>query len=446
MVQDNLVVETDSIFVADEYTAAFDIVDDLSDSGILSKAYTDLSTLREALSTHRRVVLFVGTSFDPEHDTIRLVEALRYEASTHGRKLVVILVTPDTDSQLVMAAARAGVFRTMKKATRHGLLKIIAQDAIAELDASMDDVAMPMDSITSQGSVSDSNGDVELLSSKDPVSENTPVTGEVDTPLDNVSARGLQSSSDEEVNDFVSTDGIADGHRYPMERMIVLNNIPDEPGIITFYDEDEHPLMIEWAGNLNQRLNYYVDLHPSFSEVAKRAKAFDVLSTMDKDQEAKIFDRLVNKFGKFPLLMTEAPAGSSHYGTSSDSINKNEVDAGRITTYTHTKDLKMLDGIKALIARNPEDPETQDWLAFSLYSNNLLDEAIEWYTKLITKGSRREEHFFYCGNAFFKKGDVAKAVKLWTVSAKIRPEGAIAKKSRLRIEKVGIGKLQTPAK
>ena len=438
-----------SIFVADEYASAFDTVDNISDSGFASKAFTELGSLRIALNSAPFAVLFVGATFDPAHDTIDLIAALKYEASTHNRVLIVILVTDDTDTSLVMAAARAGAFRTMKKSISTGLLKIIIEDAFAEVEN--DSTKLTGKHVESAMSVSETSLKAPPIFPADSSGSNgegaeggnviaPPQPVEEGSPLDNVSEKGKQLPQGDGDEQYLARDGIDDGHRYPMDRMIVLNNVPDEPGIITFYDEDEQPLMIEWAGNLNQRLNYYVDLHPALSEVARKAKTFDILSTMDKEQEAKIFDRLTNKFGRYPLLMKEAPAGSSHYGHAPDSLHKDEVDAGRITHYTHTNDTKMLDGIKSLLAKNPESPETQDWLAFTLYSNNLLDEAIEWYTKLITKGSRREEHFFYCGNAFFKKGQVDKALKLWTVSAKIKPHGAIARKSKLRIAQVTQGK------
>jgi len=400
VVAENATKKNTQIFVADEYASAYDLVDDIRETGVVAIAFTELSTLRQALSEAQEALLFLGSAFDPVNDCLKLTGALKLDALNHRRRLVVILVTPETDTKLVMEAAKVGVFRTMKRAVNTGLLKIIIADAIAEID----------------------------LIDLDP----EPVTD--DSPLDHVSESGKVKKEDDDP--YVSKDGVSDGHRYPMERMIVLNNIPDEPGIITFYDEEEHPLMVEWAGNLNQRLNYYVDLHPGLSDVAKKARTFDVLCTMDQTQESKIFDRLTNKFSKFPLLMKQAPFGSAHYGLKPEAVHQDDTDGGRITQYTHTEDTKMLDGIKSLLAKDPKDPETQDWLAFTLYSNNLLDEAIEWYTRLITQGSRREEHFFYCGNAFFKKGNKDKALKLWKVSAKLRPDGSIAKKSLLRIQEV----------
>ena len=410
----------------DDRLSVGDLTVEMQEQGYQVLPCKDFEELRQVLRQLPKTLLFIDIRFGKQHAIERIPELLA-DAQFGRRNLVVLVTSAVTNSKLALAATKAGAFRYVTKPLRPSLLKLMLQDAFRELDAGGS--KPPSQEAAAKAAEQAKEAPVpEYDAFADFTLPPKPPQG--DTPLDHISVES-GAGSDGQV-------GVNPGKRYPMERMAVLSNAPEEPGVITFYDNEGDPLMVEWAGNLNQRLSYYVDLHPGLSEVARKAKWFDVFPTMDREQEAKIFDRLVNKLGKFPSLMKEAPHGSSHEGTNqANEPAKSPTMAGRVTQYNASPDRRMLDGIRSILAENPSDPETQDWLAFTLYSNNLLDEAIEWYTKLITKGSRREEHFFYCANAFYKKGDVARAVKLWQVAAKLNPGSAIAQKSAQRLAKAG---------
>jgi tetratricopeptide (TPR) repeat protein len=115
------------------------------------------------------------------------------------------------------------------------------------------------------------------------------------------------------------------------------------------------------------------------------------------------------------------------------------LDPRQVTSYKATTDSKMEQKLRRLLAQQPTDPETLDWLAYTLYSNNLLDEAIGCYTQLLAAGSSRPEHYFYCGNAKWKKGDRPAALELWAAAQRMDPAGLIGRKARARSEQATAG-------
>ncbi len=235
--------------------------------------------------------------------------------------------------------------------------------------------------------------------------------------------------------DFSPLAHVHNSRMQPLNRLQVLQ-APEEPGVITFFDEKRKPVIVEWAGNLCQRLQYYLGRPATLCEVRAAARFFEVLATMDNGQEAKVFDRLVNEFGEWPSLMREAPAGARNSTPpGGEDAHGEEV----VTHYQSSSDPKLIARVRELIEQNPTEPALMDWIAFTLYSNNLLDESITWYIKLFKAGSHQANHYFYCANALYKKGFVDRALKMWQVAAKLEPNSVIARKSQRRMDAVKSG-------
>jgi len=224
---------------------------------------------------------------------------------------------------------------------------------------------------------------------------------------------------------------------HPFNRLQVLQMAPEESGVITFYDEHRAPLAVEWANNLGQRLHYYLERPMTTSELRSLTRFFEVLPTMDRGQEAKVFDRLVNDFGAWPSLMQAAPAGARHTVRPDDGAGGQNDEV--VTHYQSSADPKLIERVREVMAQNPTELPLLDWIAFTLYSNNLLDESIEWYIKLFKAGSRQANHYFYCANALYKRGYVEKAAKLWQVAVKLEPGSVIARKAERRLASIEEG-------
>jgi len=106
---------------------------------------------------------------------------------------------------------------------------------------------------------------------------------------------------------------------------------------------------------------------------------------------------------------------------------------GQITEYTEGSG-EGIEEVRMMLTNDPENLDLQDWLAFMLYTNNELDEAIELYKKLLAAEHRAENQHFYLGNAYYKKGLIKLAIEEWKRVVGLDPESKIGKKAAVRIE------------
>ncbi len=213
-----------------------------------------------------------------------------------------------------------------------------------------------------------------------------------------------------------------------------LAETPASPGVLVLYDSGREPLYVEWSACLRRRLTDLVEGGVFTEKERKRVRYFEFLETVDSLQAAKVFDKFVNYIGSFPALMKVAPDGARHLRCPSVAANT-RTNVGRVTQYNMTIDSKMVQKLRQKAALNPGDRMTCEWLAFALYSNNLLEEAIDYYQKLIDVFEPREEYYFYCANAFYKRGNIARAISMWRVACKMAPDTMIARKSTARADR-----------
>ena len=379
----------------------------------LKEMFASLKPLKEAL-------LFIDMHID-NMDCLELLPKIISRAEQVGRQYIILAMSDFGGATIALSVTKAGAFRYLKKP----ILDTILQSALNEAEEELrhgGSKGKEIERFVKQAEPEPAPEPEVPIEPPEVKKKATPIVNEPDEIKVITIKRGGKDSADE----------ILGGRKHSMERMTVLRIAPEEPGVLTLFDTNDEPLYIEWAGNLSQRLCYYVDLHPASSEIARTARYFEIVATMDRGEEAKIFDRIVNKIGKFPQLMKESPEGSRHFSCPSKADSN--IDEARVTGYNKSIDTELIERIKKLQKENPTDPAVQDWLAFTLYSNNLLVEAVDWYTKLITNGSRKEEHFFYCANAFYKKGDVDRAIKMWRVAMSLNPNSTISRKSAKRLD------------
>jgi len=106
---------------------------------------------------------------------------------------------------------------------------------------------------------------------------------------------------------------------------------------------------------------------------------------------------------------------------------------GQITEYTEGSG-EGIDEVRMMLKNDPDNVDLQDWLAFMLYTNNELDEAIELYKKLLSANHRPDNQHFYLGNAYYKKGLTKLAVEEWKRVVELDPESKMGKKAKVRLE------------
>ena len=106
---------------------------------------------------------------------------------------------------------------------------------------------------------------------------------------------------------------------------------------------------------------------------------------------------------------------------------------GQITEYTEATG-EGIEDVEAMLKIDPENMDLTDWLAFLYYTNNRLDDAIELYRRLLSRGHKPESQYFYLGNAYFKKGLQQLAIEQWKRCVETDPTSSVARKAQARIE------------
>jgi len=220
--------------------------------------------------------------------------------------------------------------------------------------------------------------------------------------------------------------------RFPFNRLAVLQNAPETPGVITLRDKQGKAIFVEWIENVSVRLTYFVAISPIFSEQCRYANTFEYFLTEDPSLAGTIFDKLVNELGAFPRTMKEAPKDSKYFGKSESDIGADEDN--KVTKMIQATETKALENVQMLLKDSPDDPNLLDWYAFLCYSHGRYDEAVSIYERLISDGTEKLEHHFYLGNACYKSGDTKRAITEWRFVVKGAPGMKLAKKSAMRIK------------
>ena len=109
------------------------------------------------------------------------------------------------------------------------------------------------------------------------------------------------------------------------------------------------------------------------------------------------------------------------------------TDTGRLTTYKKGTGAGV-DEIKELLKSEPDNRQLKEWLAFALYTNDMLDEAINVYLELLEDKDGDPISHFYLANSYFKAGYSDAAQEEWKRVSEIAPDSAIADKARSRIK------------
>lgn len=96
--------------------------------------------------------------------------------------------------------------------------------------------------------------------------------------------------------------------------------------------------------------------------------------------------------------------------------------------------------MRRLVAIDAENLDLKDMLAFTLYSQDRLDEAMELYKELLNNRHKPAQQRLYLGNCYYRKRLYHLAVKEWEwVAAMDEASPELREKARQRVEKVKKG-------
>jgi tetratricopeptide (TPR) repeat protein len=113
-----------------------------------------------------------------------------------------------------------------------------------------------------------------------------------------------------------------------------------------------------------------------------------------------------------------------------------QVDGEAVLTQYTSGDGQGVEEMERMLAKDPENLQLLDWLAFMYYSNNETEKAIDTYGRIITLDSSNAAQHYYLANSYYKANRVEEAVETWRKVCELKPDGKLARKAKKRIDKV----------
>lgn len=115
------------------------------------------------------------------------------------------------------------------------------------------------------------------------------------------------------------------------------------------------------------------------------------------------------------------------------------VDEGVVTRYAAVPTTNLED-LRRMVATSPDNLDLKDMLAFTLYSNDRIDEALQVFKDLLNRRHKVGIQRLYLGNCYYKKKLYHLAVKEWEHVAKMPDaEPDLKKRAQERIDRVRQG-------
>jgi len=104
------------------------------------------------------------------------------------------------------------------------------------------------------------------------------------------------------------------------------------------------------------------------------------------------------------------------------------------TNYSKGTSPEEIEKLEALLAENPDDIHILDWVAFTHYSNQGYERAIELYKRLLEKEPSTASFHYFVANAYFKTGAMHDARHHWEKAIELDVKGKFSKKARERLQ------------
>lgn len=83
---------------------------------------------------------------------------------------------------------------------------------------------------------------------------------------------------------------------------------------------------------------------------------------------------------------------------------------------------------------NPENLDVLNCIAFRYYTQDELDQALEYYQKILALDAKHPEAHYYVGNVQFRRRKLVAAMMSWKKVIAIDPQSKFAENARERIE------------
>jgi tetratricopeptide (TPR) repeat protein len=136
-----------------------------------------------------------------------------------------------------------------------------------------------------------------------------------------------------------------------------------------------------------------------------------------------------------PLPFRPPPPPAPPPGASTSGPAAAREEQAVLTQYT-SGDGQGVEEMEKMLAKDPNNLQLLDWLAFMYYSNNQTEKAIETYGRIIRIDPSNASQHYYLANSFYKANRIDEALVHWRKVVELKPDGKLARKADGRIKKV----------
>lgn len=93
-----------------------------------------------------------------------------------------------------------------------------------------------------------------------------------------------------------------------------------------------------------------------------------------------------------------------------------------------------LDELLRMHEANPENVNVLDCIAFRYYTADDLEQALDFYKKILVQDGTQANAHYYIGNIHFRRKQLVAAMMSWKKVIKLVPETKLAKNAEERVE------------
>lgn len=107
-------------------------------------------------------------------------------------------------------------------------------------------------------------------------------------------------------------------------------------------------------------------------------------------------------------------------------------DDGMLTQYSQAP--LDIDELLRMHEANPDNLNVLDCIAFSYYTQDELDKALQFYKKILEKDATQVNAHYYVGNVLFRRRQLVAAMMSWKKVITLSPGSKLAKNAQERVE------------
>lgn len=108
--------------------------------------------------------------------------------------------------------------------------------------------------------------------------------------------------------------------------------------------------------------------------------------------------------------------------------------ASTFTRFNHKVGPEELAMLQKRLEEHPDNFDLMDWAAFAFYSNGTMEQAVQYYERLVRRFPDNPSYHYYLGNAQFQLGQRESALNHWKRVLQLDTTGNFSKRAQRKLD------------